>query len=199
MGAIGAVADTTLGRVLGERLLNVTRQELNGLRPLMQVALTVSRVLPDLIGNRLRSTVLRLAGVSIGAGTIVGGGIHIVGTGRIQDRISIGERGWVNAGCYFDVSDTIAIGHDVSIAQQVLILTQTHRLGPSTRRADVLRSAPVTIGDGCWIGARAVVLPGVTIGPGAVVAAGAVVCDDVAPDTLVGGVPARPIRRLDPS
>ena len=99
-------------------------------------------------------------------------------------------------GNYFDVSADIELGNDVAVGQQVLILTQTHRLGPSERRADVLTSAPVTIGDGCWIGARAVILPGVTIGPGAVVAAGAVVREDVPPDVLVAGVPARPVREL---
>jgi acetyltransferase-like isoleucine patch superfamily enzyme len=55
----------------------------------------------------------------------------------------------------------------------------------------------VTIGDGCWIGARAVILPGVTVGAGAIVAAGSIVTRSVAPNHLVGGVPARPIRVLD--
>ncbi|MDJ0770839.1 MAG: acyltransferase [Ilumatobacter sp.] len=178
-------------------VIGVLRQEWNGVRPLLQIALIVSRAIPDLIGNRCRSWLLRAAGVSIGHGTIVGGGIRIVGIGRVQDRLSIGARGWINAGSYFDASAAIEIGDDVAIGQQVLVLTQTHELGPSRRRADVLRSAPVVIGDGCWIGARAVILPGVTIEPGAVVAAGALVRSDVPRDTLVAGVPAGPVRRLD--
>jgi len=54
----------------------------------------------------------------------------------------------------------------------------------------------VTIGDGCWIGLRATILPGVSIGPGSIVGAGAVVADDVPPNTHVEGVPARVIREL---
>ena len=56
---------------------------------------------------------------------------------------------------------------------------------------------PVTIGDDCWIGGGAIICPGVTVGEGAVVAAGAVVVKDVEPRTVVGGNPARMIRRLD--
>ena len=55
----------------------------------------------------------------------------------------------------------------------------------------------MTIGDDVWIGVNAVVLPGVTIGTGAVVAAGAVVADDVAPNTVVGGVPATVLRQIE--
>lgn len=55
---------------------------------------------------------------------------------------------------------------------------------------------PITVGDGCWIGARAVILPGVTIGDGCVIAAGAVVSKDCAPNGMYAGVPARRIREL---
>ena len=55
---------------------------------------------------------------------------------------------------------------------------------------------PIIIGDGCWIGANATIIGGVTIGDGAVVAAGAVVTKDVEPNTEVGGVPARVMKKL---
>lgn len=67
-------------------------------------------------------------------------------------------------------------------------------MDPETR-AD-LSPAPVHIGAHAWLGAGAIVLPGVTVGEGAIVAAGAVVTKDVAPRTVVGGVPARLIKEL---
>jgi maltose O-acetyltransferase len=79
----------------------------------------------------------------------------------------------------------------------VMILTSEHALGPHERRGGEVVGTPVRVGDGCWIGARAVLLPGATVGDGCVIAAGADVRGDCEPDTLYAGVPARPVRRLD--
>jgi acetyltransferase-like isoleucine patch superfamily enzyme len=76
------------------------------------------------------------------------------------------------------------------------VLTTTHDIGPHEQRCHGSRSEPVTIGDGAWIGTRALILPGVHVGAGCVVAAGAVVTDSVPPDSLVGGVPAKVLRTL---
>jgi maltose O-acetyltransferase len=78
-------------------------------------------------------------------------------------------------------------------------MTGTHATSPTERALEAGTSfaLPITIGDDVWIGARAVVLPGVTIGRGAVVGAGAVVSRDVGVGEVVGGVPARLIRRLE--
>jgi acetyltransferase-like isoleucine patch superfamily enzyme len=70
-------------------------------------------------------------------------------------------------------------------------------MGSRERRYAGLEALPVTIGAGVWVGARAMIMPGVTIGDGAVIAAGAVVTKDVPPNTLVAGVPARIVRELD--
>ena len=111
--------------------------------------------------------------------------------------IAIGRGTFVNVGCLFDNTARIDVGAECRIGMGVMLLTSGHELGPHERRGGELASAPIRIGDGCWIGSRAVVLPGVTVGDGCVIAAGAVVRADCAPDTLYAGVPARPVRRLD--
>ena len=69
-------------------------------------------------------------------------------------------------------------------------MTGSHQTGPSERRAGAGTAKEIVVESGCWIGARVLVLGGVTIGAGSIVAAGAVVTRDVAPNTLVAGVPA---------
>lgn len=177
--------------------MNVVRQEVGGAGPTLQLALWVTHILPEHVGNRLRVAALRAAGVAIGHGTVVGGGLTIVGGERPERRLSIGQRCWINSGCHFDCGAEIDIGDDVAIGQQTLVLTTTHRLGESGGRAGPHARSPVRIASGVWIGARATILPGVTVGRGSVVAAGAVVSTDVEPDTMVGGVPARLMRQLE--
>ena len=77
-----------------------------------------------------------------------------------------------------------------------MLLTSTHVHGDARQRAGEYAGRPVTIGDGCWVGARVAVLPGVTVGAGCVIAAGAVVVRDCTPNGLYGGVPAKQLRSL---
>ena len=72
-----------------------------------------------------------------------------------------------------------------------------HEFGPPGERTGALMPAPVTIGDGVWIGACVTILPGVTIGPSCMVASGAVVSGDCEPNGLYAGNPARRVRELD--
>lgn len=110
--------------------------------------------------------------------------------------VTIGEGTFVNYRCFFDGSAPIHIGRNCGIGMEVLFCTSTHFPGPPTERAGRVHPQPITVGDGCWIGARAVILPGVTIGDGCVIAAGAVVSKDCAPNGLYAGVPARRIKEL---
>jgi acetyltransferase-like isoleucine patch superfamily enzyme len=103
----------------------------------------------------------------------------------------------LNFNCLFDLAEQITIGDGVSFGQEVALITGTHEIGAITKRAGTLSPKPICIENGVWLGARSVVLPGVTVGEGAIVAAGAVVVQDVLPNTIVGGVPARIIRELD--
>lgn len=109
-------------------------------------------------------------------------------------HIAIGRGTFVNLGCMFD--GHVRIGERCAIGMEAAFISSTHELGDHWRRAGALSFHPITIGDGCWIGSRAMILPGVTIGDGAVVAAGSVVREDCQPDTLYAGVPARAIRDL---
>ena len=106
----------------------------------------------------------------------------------------LGADVFINAGCRFQDQGGIHIGDRALIGHNCVIATLNHNMDPA-RRANLL-PAPVRIGADAWLGSNVTVLPGVTIGEGAVVAAGAVVTHDVAPRTVVGGVPAKLIRNL---
>ena len=87
--------------------------------------------------------------------------------------------------------EKITIGTKVAISREAFICTASHDITKPNRP---LVTKPITICDGVWIGARAIVLPGVTVGEGAIVAAGAVVTKDVEPWAVVGGNPAKFIK-----
>jgi maltose O-acetyltransferase len=133
---------------------------------------------------------LRLVGIDAQRSTINAAG-HFGGR-----NISIGKGAFINYGLFIDNTDRVTIGNDCSLGPNVTILTGTHEIGPSTKRAGTDRGLPVHIGDGSWLGANVTVLPGVTIGTGAMIAAGAVVTKDCEPNGLYAGVPARKIRNL---
>ena len=109
--------------------------------------------------------------------------------------LRFGRNVFVNHGCTAMDFGGIDIGDDVIIGPNVQLISSGHPLDPATRRSEIT-TAPVRIGRGVWIAAGATVLQGVTVGDDAVVAAGAVVTRDVAPRTLVAGVPARALRTL---
>lgn len=109
--------------------------------------------------------------------------------------LRFGRNVFVNHGCTIVAVGGVEIGDDVMIGPNVQLVSGGHPLDPKTRRS-ACTCAPIRIGRGVWIGAGATVLQGVVVGDDAVVAAGAVVTGDVPPRTVVGGVPARVIRRL---
>jgi acetyltransferase-like isoleucine patch superfamily enzyme len=107
-------------------------------------------------------------------------------------HLTLGDGVFINMGCTFQDAGGITIGDGTLIGHGTTIVTLDHEADPA-RRAD-MHPAPVVIGRKVWLGAGVTVVPGVTIGDGAIVGAGAVVTKDVAPDTVVAGVPARLIR-----
>jgi maltose O-acetyltransferase len=111
-------------------------------------------------------------------------------------NISIGYGTRLNRGVYIDNNARVEIGSWCNLAMEAMIVTSSHHVGPPAHRAGANDDRPVTIGDGCWIGARAVILPGVKVGDGCFVLAGAVVAEDCAPNGVYAGLPARRVRDL---
>lgn len=105
-----------------------------------------------------------------------------------------GKNVFVNSGCCFQDQGGILIGDETMIGHNVVLATINHGLQENERATNYF--APITIGKKVWIGANATILQGVTIGDNAVVAAGAVVNKDVPANTVVGGVPAKIIKRI---
>jgi len=137
--------------------------------------------------SALRVSVYRiLFGMNIGKGAKIDCGCLIWGPGRI----TIGPGTVVNRGVVLDGRFPLTIGRNVSISLYSIILTLQHDLEAPDFRSI---GAPVTIEDHVFVGARAIIMPGITIGEGAAVAAGAVVTKDVEPFAVVAGVPAKPI------
>jgi acetyltransferase-like isoleucine patch superfamily enzyme len=110
-------------------------------------------------------------------------------------NISIGKNVFINSGCRFQDQGGITIGDGVLIGHNVVLATLNHDIDPGKR--STIHPAPIVIGKNVWIGANATVVPGVTIGDGSVIAAGAVVTRDVPENTIVGGVPASVIKKIE--
>ena len=105
-------------------------------------------------------------------------------------NIHLGKNVFINSGCHFQDQGGIWIGDGALIGHNVVLETINHDMDPASR---MNHYAPIRIGSRAWIGASAVILSGVTVGDDAVVAAGAVVTKNVAPGSVVGGVPAKVI------
>lgn len=127
----------------------------------------------------------RFCKIRIGRDSSVAMGCFVTGS-----NIRIGANTAINRFTYLDGRGPLAIGDNVNISHYTLIQTLTHDCQSPHFHAF---AKPVVILDHAWIGARAIIMPGVTIGEGAVVGAGAVVTKDVPPYTIVAGAPAKAI------
>ena len=105
---------------------------------------------------------------------------------------------YTRVGLHNTIIGPVRIGKNVNLAQGITVTALNHNFDDTTKRIDQqgVTTKAVTINDDVWIGANAVILPGVTIGTHSVVAAGAVVSKDVPPYTIVAGVPAKVIKQL---
>ena len=144
--------------------------------------------------------------IEIGAGSRIAG--YVV-TEIAESRISIGKNTILGARSIIDCAQSVTIGDEVLISYDCIIAdSDNHSLSRKRRAGDLERwrqgthdwsdvhKAPIVIKDGAWIGARVIILRGVTIGEGAIVSMGSVVSLDVAPNTIVMGNPARAVKAL---
>lgn len=146
----------------------------------------------------LRVGILRLFGAKIGSNTVVER-IRLINLYRTGIAgITIGKNCYLGDGVTLDTADRITIRDDVTLSFDVMVLTHTN-VGYKDHPVQAYiptMAKPVIFKKGCFVGVRATILPGIMIGEGAAVAAGAVVTKDVPARTLVGGVPAKIIRRF---
>jgi acetyltransferase-like isoleucine patch superfamily enzyme len=125
-----------------------------------------------------RLRLLRACGFHVGRDVYIADGLIIVEELSGPEKLTIGDR--------------------VSMAPRVMLVLSSHPNESRIRPFAPTARGDITIEDDAWIGACAVILPGVTIGRGAVVGAGSVVTSDVPPLTIVAGQPAKPVRKLTP-
>ena len=111
--------------------------------------------------------------------------------------VTIGD--YTRIGIHCTVIGPVCIGNHVNLAQGITVTALNHNFADTNRRIDEqgISTRPVVIGDDVWIGANAVILPGVTIGRHVVVAAGAVVTKDVPDSCVVAGIPAKVVKKLE--
>jgi maltose O-acetyltransferase len=164
--------------------------------PRMTAARLVSGMLPQNSFNRSRTLLLRALGVPIAATSRFAGPVRITGSGCVRELLSIGPGCHLTGPLHIDLTAPVSIGARVYMGYDVELITTDHQIGDADQRCGRRVYRPIRIGDGVWIGSRAVILPGVTVGNGSIVAAGAVVTRDVPANALVGGVPARLLRDL---
>jgi maltose O-acetyltransferase len=111
-------------------------------------------------------------------------------------HITVGPGAFVNFNAVVLDVAPVAIGAAAQLGPGVQLLAADHPRDPALRRSGLERGAPVTIGENAWIGAGAIVCPGVEVGADAIVGAGSVVTRSVPPGVVAAGVPCRVLREL---
>lgn len=137
----------------------------------------------------LKGILLKMAGIKVGRESVIQSG-RFFSFGKLE----IGSNSIINSGCYLDNRRGIFIGNNVVIAHDSKFYTLGHDYNDPTFRT---KGASIRIEDYVIIFANAQVMPGVTIKKGAVILSGSVVTKDVDEMTVMGGNPARPVRRRE--
>jgi maltose O-acetyltransferase len=179
------------------KLIRVAQEEFSGIQPRYLAAQFWVSFLPHNSLNRLRTLVYRMAGLNIGNGVLIMGKLTLTGLEPFSRALTIGAASRINTPLYIELNADVSIGMNVGIGHHVVMVTTDHDTSDSSSRSGTIKSSPIVIEDGAWVGAGSTILPGVTIGAGAVVAAGSLVTQSVLPHRVVGGVPARVVKTLE--
>ena len=115
----------------------------------------------------------------------------------VGSTVTIGEGTYINSGLTLIDDYRITIGKGCLFGTNVTLCTTGHPIDPEERAKGGMYSFPIVIGDGAWIGAGAIILPGITIGKYAVIGAGSVVTKDIPDYTVAVGNPCKPLRRIN--
>lgn len=160
---------------------------MNKLKSILINSLASSHIVP----GRLRIWIYKSCGLKISNSSFLPA-CYMSGV-----NLEIGKDTWINKGVHFDNELAfIKIGNNCGIGMEVLFCTTSHEIGLEERRGGKPIRLPITVEDGCWIGARATILPGVTIGNGCIIASNSVVTKDCKPNGLYAGIPAKRIKDL---
>lgn len=131
---------------------------------------------------------LRLFGAKIGKGLIIKNNVIV----KFPWKLEIGDNCWIGEDVWIDNLDSVSIGNDVCISQGAMLLTGNHDY---TVYNMPYRNAPIVIDDGAWIGAQAVVCPGVTVSNNAILTVGSIATKDMEENGIYQGNPAKIIRK----
>jgi putative colanic acid biosynthesis acetyltransferase WcaF len=135
-------------------------------------------------GNRMRITLLRLFGATIGEGVVIKPRVRV----KFPWRLEIGDHSWIGEDVWVDNLAQVKIGSHVCVSQGTYLCTGSHDW---SNEAFALQTKPIVIENGAWIGAMTKVAPGARVGKGAVLAMGSVAVGDLEEDMIWQGNPAR--------
>lgn len=132
----------------------------------------------------------------IKAGFKIGDNTKIIGPLYVSANLEVGNNSWLGKNFEAQGNGTIRIGNDCSIAPNVIISTGNHDIGSSQHRAGRPYNSNISIGNGTWVCVNSTIVNDCTIGQGCVIAAGSVVTKSCPDNCLIGGVPAKVIKKL---
>lgn len=138
--------------------------------------------------NKIKRSILILFGAKIKRRLVIKPSVSI----KFPWKLQIGNNTWIGENVWIDNLENVVIGNNVCISQGALLLTGNHDY---TITSFDYRNAPIIIEDGCWVGAKSVVCPGVTLKSHSILTVGSIATKDLDPYTIYQGNPAQAIRK----